>query len=204
MYSNHKLRTFNRTGVSHFKKQKYAVMKKIILLPFLALILTACNHPNSFIVKISRSGTDPKNVHESANDFSLAVGRYLKGNYPSRVTDVVVTISANIEPLTDGSNYTIKWSAKIEPCDSVDADYFFDRRGTLLSGPTEVEAIKAVQKEIEVSGKVESMINNFDETYGNHRMTEDYVSVSTVCLNHQSGKNVWWCLKEYFCTAKKE
>lgn len=171
-------------------------MKKIrvtVALGALVIFLMKCTQP--YTVSISSKSSDPEIVHESANDFQTAVGNYLKANYPSKVKNVSAALTIDTLGI-----YSINWAAEIEPADSMTADYYFDRKGTLMSGQTRTKAIEEADMEIQISSKVQIMMDQFDQVYGNHRIPKSFIVQS---LASTPEKNEWWCLKEYFCAARK-
>lgn len=151
----------------------------------------------------SEIGIKPEKVHESGNEFAKTVGALLKAHYPAKVVEVRATFSIVNGPPINIGPYRIDWYARIEKTDSANADYYFDRRGTLLSGPSEASACNAVETELQMSKKVQSMMDDFDKAFGGHRMPKEFVTRSTACQSFEIGSDMWWCLEEYFCTSPK-
>lgn len=136
---------------------------------------------------------DPGKAHDSANAFAQQVGDALKASYPSKVLDPNV----NLQVFVRGGQkfYRIVWSCRIVKALLIDADYYFDRRGTLLSGPTPTEAKRKVEAEIERSGKVSIMRRSFRTA----RIPESFIRDSF----SGSAAEGYWYIKEFFLTAPK-
>lgn len=136
---------------------------------------------------------DPGKAHDSANSFAQQVGDALKSSYPSRVLDP----SVNLRVFVRGGQrfYRIVWSCRIVKASIADADYYFDRRGTLLAETTLTEAKRKVEAEIERSGKVSIMRRGFR----NAKIPESFVRDSF----SGSSTEGYWYLKEFFLTAPK-
>ncbi len=137
---------------------------------------------------------DPGKAHDSANAFADEVGKTLKSLYPSKVVDPSVELRVF---LRDGKNmYRIIWSCRIVKASVSDADYYFDRRGTLLPGSTLSEAKRNVEAEIERSQKVSSMRKNFPQG----KIPEPFIQETF----SGTAKEGYWYLKEFFLVAPKQ
>lgn len=137
--------------------------------------------------------SDPGKAHDSANAFAQQVGDLLKSSYPSKVLDPNLSLQVFMR---DGQKfYRIVWSCRVVRASLVDADYYFDRRGTLLSGSTPLEAKRKVETEIERSGKVSIMRRSFRSA----RIPESFIRDSF----SGSITEGYWYIKEFFLTAPK-
>ena len=138
---------------------------------------------------------DPGKAHNSANAFAQQVGDVLKSAYPSKVLDP--TVSLRVLVFTRGGQkfYRLTWSCRIVKASVADADYYFDRRGTLLPGPTLTEAKRKVETEIERSGKVSTMRKAFTSA----KIPENFIRDS---FSGSSAEGYWY-IKEFFLVAPK-
>jgi hypothetical protein len=136
---------------------------------------------------------DGAEAHKSGNEFANRVGNILKQQYPSRIENPSVRIEVSDQ------KFKFIWNCNFVKCEERDADYYFDRRGTLLSGANAQIAHNNVEAELRQSGKVQQMMDSFDLKYGGHKMPNSFVSES---ISQPAGGKVW-CVREFFCTAKK-
>lgn len=136
-------------------------------------------------------------AHKSGNEFAKRVGDILKLQYPSRVENPVVIIEVTEELGVVKFKFT--WRCNFVKSKKEEADYYFDRRGTLSFGETPQIAHNNVEAELKQSGKVQQMMDAFDLQYGNHKMPNSFVSESI----SQPVEGRVWCVREFFCTAKK-
>lgn len=134
-------------------------------------------------------------AHNSANRFATEVGNILKSAYPSRR---VLNPSVRLEILTSNNQklYRLIWKCNIVKSSTGDADYYFDRRGTLLPGKTLEEAKDKVEAELQKSGKVEEMRKRFG---GRGKIYESFIRDSSA----GSEKDGYWYIKEFFLVAQK-
>ncbi len=136
---------------------------------------------------------DPGKAHDSANTFAQQVGDALKSAYPSKVLDPTVSIRVFIR---GGQKfYRLTWNCRIVKASVADADYYFDRRGTLLPGSTLTEAKRKVETEIERSGKVSAMRKSFRSA----KIPENFIRDS---FSGSSAEGYWY-IKEFFLVAPK-
>lgn len=156
--------------------------------------LDACG-PESFQERAEYvfESSDGAEAHKSGNEFANRVGNILKSQYPSKIENPAVKIE-----VTD-HKFQFIWHCNFVRCAEEDADYYFDRRGTLLSGENAQIAHDNVEAELKQSGKVQHMIELFNLKYGGHRMPDSFVSESI----SEPIKGKVWCVREFFCTAKK-
>lgn len=143
----------------------------------------------------SRDGAE---AHKSGNEFAKRVGETLKQQYPSKVENPSVSIEVVEE--AGVAKFKFTWRCNFAKSKKEEADYYFDRRGTLLSGETPEIAHNNVEAELKQSGKVQQMMDAFDLQYGNHRMPNSFVSESV----SQPVKGKVWCVREFFCTARNK
>ncbi|MEK7148058.1 MAG: hypothetical protein AAB758_02060 [Patescibacteria group bacterium] len=136
---------------------------------------------------------DPGKAHDSANTFAQQVGNVLKSTYPSRV--LAPNVSLRVFMRGEQKFYRIVWSCRIVKASLADANYYFDRRGTLLSGPTLAEAKRKVETEIERSGKVSIMRKGFRSA----RIPESFIRDSFSGASTEG----YWYIKEFFLVAPK-
>ncbi len=142
---------------------------------------------------------NPILAHNSANEFEQHVQNAFQNNYPSRLADVHLNfkiVNVNGRPL-----YELRWSYTLQRCKPQEADFHFSRRGTLLWADSKEAAIKAVQQQLQSSGKIQQMIDGFRHKYGSYRMPKAFVSKPDPVKDPISGK--WWYIEEYFITAPK-
>ena len=131
-------------------------------------------------------------THDTANAFAQKVGDQLKALYPSRVLDPRV----DLKVYKHGGQqlFRITWSCRIVRSSVQDADWLFDRRGSLKSGATIALARAAVDKDILDTDKVNDL-----RRMPNGRVPENFVRES------RSGSSAegFWFIREYFGTAPK-
>lgn len=177
-------------------------MKRILTFVAILPFFYACS--NIITVKTEQRSSDPAIAHESVRDFTLAVNRLLKNNYPSRIKKITTTLSVKNIPIHgNGENiYSVEWYAEIEPTDDPSkADYYFNGTGGLFAGKTADEAEQGVELENRLSMKTQLIMDEYDEKYKNHRMP--ITTTTTDSLIYPDGKKEWWCSKHSFCTANK-
>lgn len=137
--------------------------------------------------------SDAAEAHLSANAFAKEVGDRLKASYPSRLVDPSVQLHVSMR---DGKRqFRLTWSCRIVPSSEQDADWVFDRRGTLMPGTTPEEAARRVEDELARSGKVVLLRRSFP----NGRMPGSFVSSSS----SGSASEGYWHIREFFLTAPK-
>ena len=139
------------------------------------------------------ASTDAAKAHESANAFAREVGDILKSNYPSRVLDPNVNLAVFTK--NNQKVFRFVWSCRIVKASVNDADYYFDRRGTLLSGATLAQAKRNVETELAASAKVKAMRNGFKNT----RIPDSFIRDSFL----GSSSEGYWYVKEFFMVAPK-
>jgi hypothetical protein len=100
--------------------------------------------------------TSPVSAHRSGNVFAERVGNLLKTRYPSRVQSPNV----KMEVVHRGKQklYRLTWSCLVVDASERNADYYFDRRGSLQSGKTLAEARIKVEREMQASRKRQSAL----------------------------------------------
>jgi hypothetical protein len=145
------------------------------------------------VYKLAFTSADASRAHMSANVFVREVGNALKASYPSKVLDPNV----NLTVLTKNGRklFYLVWSCRIVRASINEADYYFDRRGTLLGGATPKIAKLGVEAEIATSRKVQAMRKSFR----NSRIPESFIR------NSSSGSRAegYWHIKEYFLVAPR-
>ncbi len=139
------------------------------------------------------SSNDPGKAHESANTFADEVGKLLKREYPSRILNP--RLKLEVSGAGTKKNYRIRWNCKILKTTPENADYYFDRRGTLLSGKTLNEAKQKVEAELARSQKVEIMRKGFKHPNIPPSFIQDSFSGSE--------NEGYWYIKEIFMVASK-
>lgn len=165
-------------------------MKKIFFL--LLLVHSYASKSQIKHVSYSFSSSSGKEAHLSANTFVKMVHDSLIHYFPSRVNDISVLISNR------KGVFTFSWNCYLYSCKNNEADYHFDRRGTLLSGKTLDEARKNVESELAKSRKIINMINGFKNKYGSYAMPKKF-DIETFT---KEGPRYWY-LREFFCVASK-
>lgn len=132
-------------------------------------------------------------AHDSANTFAYEVGNVLKATYPSKVLDPKVDLHVFMK---DGQVvYRLTWSCRMVSASVTDADYYFDRRGTLLLGPTLDQAKRKVNSELKESNKVQVMRRAFKRSKIPAGFIKDSFSGSSA--------EGYWYIKEFFLVAPK-
>lgn len=135
---------------------------------------------------------DPEVAHNSANLFAQGVGDVLKSSYPSRVLEPSVNLSVS---MTDGKKtYHLVWSCRVVKASIQDADYYFDRRGTMMSGLTPEIARRNVDLELEKSNKV----NIARRAIRGARIFPGFIKDSLSGSGSQ-----YWYIREFFLVAPK-
>jgi hypothetical protein len=129
-------------------------------------------------------------AHNSANVFAREIGNALKSGYPSKVLDPKVHLQVFIR---GGQKlYSLTWTAKIVKASVAEANWVFDRRGTLLSGQTLAEAKSRVEAQLEKSKKV-SELRHFKSA----NIPKSFIQDSFA----RSGEQEYWYIKEFFMVA---
>lgn len=149
------------------------------------------------MVEMVDDGTDPALVHRSANIFAEQVGKMLKAKFiagqPSRVLDPDVEL--RVYTVDDTTRYRLTWSCRIVATTEDKADWYFDRRGTLLWGKTRDAAITNVARENAVSNKGAGLRAIFPAGV----MPLTFVVTST----SGSSTEGYWAITEYFLAAPR-
>lgn len=145
--------------------------------------------PKSSFVSITRFHPDPGTAHLVANEFAEAVGRKLKTSYPSRVVNPKAEMRYIVAAGHPG--FYLVYSCEIQPTTERLAEYYFDRRGTLLTD--EDSAIS------ETVRKTSEAMEQFKRLYGNAQP----VGSSTATAQGRGRFNQTWYLQESFFTARK-
>jgi hypothetical protein len=168
----------------------------------LSVFLTFASLGSAQIPTLKRDGdlytltfvsSNPSLAHLSANIFAREVGNVLKTSYPSRVIDPSVNL--HVFARTGKKFYQLTWMCRILRADTASADYYFDRRGSLLYGRTLVETEEKVEKELAQSKKVQVLHSSFPRG----RIPEDFIRDS-FSGSRQDG---YWYIKEFFLVAPK-
>jgi len=144
----------------------------------------------TLILEMPRAGI----AHDaSANTFQDLVGKRLKALYPSKVLDPRIDLVVYKD--NDQFIWRFTWTCRIVKATPQDADWYFDRRGTLLLGPTPDVARNRVDAEISASQKVTEMRQH----YHLPNVPQSFIRDSF------SGSNAegWWYVKEYFLVAPR-
>lgn len=170
----------------------------LLSLFFFSQAYTAWNTPYSVtwrgdMLELDFESSDATKAHNSANDFARLVGDELKQQFPSRILDPDVEL--RVFEVGGEMRFQMIWTARIVPTSIEDADYFFDRRGSLLLGATKETACSQVDEEIADSRKVETLRRSFPHG----KMPLGFVQKSV----SGSFANGYWCIKEYFLVAPK-
>lgn len=145
------------------------------------------------LLELTFTSPNGAEAHKSANRFASLVGDELKARYPSRVLDPDVELRVfheNGEML-----FRMVWSCRIVPAPEDVADYYFDRRGTLLSGPTILQARQNVQEQIGTSDKIAELRRAFPDGRIPLSFIRDTFSGST--------EETYWYMTEYFLVAPR-
>ena len=136
---------------------------------------------------------DAGKAHASANVFARDIGDILKVSYPSKVLDPSIRLT--VFTRNNQKLFRLVWSCRVVRTSANDADYYFDRRGTLLWGVTPAEAKRKVGTEIETSRKVWAMHQNFRGAKIPKSFIQDSISGSR--------SEGYWYLKEFFMVAPR-
>jgi hypothetical protein len=144
--------------------------------------------------ELSYVSLDPGWAHDSAEAFTHEIGNVLKNNYPSKVLDPDVHL--RVYKKNNRKLFRFVWSCRIVTATEQDADYYFDRRGTLLWGASASKARRKVNDEIRSSGKIQAMRENFGKGAS---IPGDFVRDSS-SGSHSEG---YWYVKEFFLVAPK-
>ena len=132
---------------------------------------------------------DPNRAHSSANEFAGEVGRLLKVHYPSKVLEPRVKIEQAVK---NGKQvFRFVWTCRIVKTSAKEADYFFDRRGTLWHGRTLEEAKEFVDRENDKKSRLVFRDGNWNKPA--HASHSSFTA---------SGE--WWYVQEIFLTAPKQ
>lgn len=145
------------------------------------------------LFEMSFSSSNPTEAHNSANRFASLIGDELKQRFPSKILDPDVELRIYMQ---NGQKlYRLTWYCRIVPASIGDADYYFDRRGSMLAGATINEARQKVQDEIMTSKKVLSMRKSFPKGEIPFSFVRESFSGSST--------EQYWLIREYFLTAPK-
>lgn len=136
-----------------------------------------------------------KEAHDSANDFSRLVGDRLKAQYPRQILDPRVDLTIYI--LNGVKTFRVVWSVRLVKTQIYNADWQFDRRGSLRPGKTLDEAAAKVEDDIRKTGKVDEMRAKYPGKKTN--IPPSFVRSS---YSGSSLEGYWW-IKEYFMTVPK-
>lgn len=139
------------------------------------------------------TSANPDEAHNSANVFSREVGNALKATYPSKI--LLPNVKLEVININGQRSYRFTWTCKIVKSSETEANYYFDRRGTMLSGKTLSEAKTKVEAELEKSGKVQTMRKGFK----NANMPASFIKDSF----SGSDREGYWYVKEFFMVAPK-
>ncbi|MEI7741262.1 MAG: hypothetical protein WCJ29_02040 [bacterium] len=149
------------------------------------------------IIVLSAESGDPQKVHGSANDFARLVGERLKSEFPRKV------VNPNVELRIwkrDGKYvYLLLWSARLIPVRPEQADCYFDRRGTMVSGISLEAADKALKAIEEKEKKLETARADFQTKFGNSSSPTSFTRISYVGSGMEK---MAWVIQESFLTAK--
>ncbi len=181
-------------------QKKEGIHMKVIVLFFSFAFLTGLSSANAQTLQkdgghyeLTFVSPNPGKAHDSVNAFAEQVGDVLKSTYPSKVLDPTVSLRVFIR---NGQKfYRLTWSCRIVKASVSDADYYFDRRGTLLSGSTLTEAKRKVETEIERSDKVSIMRKSLKSA----KIPENFIRDS---FSGSSAEGYWY-IKEFFLVAPK-
>ena len=136
---------------------------------------------------------DPARAHLSANMFQEAVQVQLRKKYPSRVVEPRIFL--RVFELKGKPAFSLTWKCQIIPATPETAEYYFNRRGTMLRGRTRDEAERNVNVEVEHSGKVAEMRGLYKRSNIPATFVQDSLTGSDT--------DGWWYIKEYFLVAPK-
>jgi hypothetical protein len=136
---------------------------------------------------------DAGKAHTSADVFATQVGTTLKIEYPSRILNPAVDLAVFIR--NNAKIFRFTWSCRIVKTSPENADYYFDRRGTLLFGKTLTEVKRNVEIDVERSGKIWAMRKNFRGA----KIPESFIRDSFA----GSSLEGYWYVKEFFLVAPK-
>lgn len=149
---------------------------------------------NGDLYELSFTSHNPTEVHGSANAFAQQIGDVLKYSYPSKVIDPSVRLQ--IFEKDSQKYYRLIWSCRIVKVSTVaEADYYFDRRGTLLPGTTLAEARSRVEAELQSSDKVSKM----RAAFRGGKIPVSFIRDSFA----GSAASKYWYIKEFFLVAPK-
>jgi hypothetical protein len=154
-------------------------------------------HQDGDLYTLTRVSTDAAQGHLSGNDFEAEIGKTLKAQYPSRILEPRVELRTFHKGAQIYFGY--RWVCRIVATTPDKADFYFTRRGTVMSGKTVEEAKAAVEREIQSSQKVQKVIDSFNKQYGNHNMPLSFVRSSWA----GSSEEGFWYIQEFFITARK-
>ncbi len=139
-----------------------------------------------------------KEAHDySANKFEKEVGDALKDAYPSKILDPNVILQ--ILRINGQKLYRLYWSCRIVKAKPSEADYYFDRRGTMLPGPTLPAAKAVVEAELKSSDKVEAMRKAWEAKGKKGKIYDTFIKDSSA----GSDSTGYWYIKEFFLVAPK-
>jgi hypothetical protein len=136
------------------------------------------------------------NAHMSANTFARLIGDRLKSSYPAKVLDPSVHLRVFRDK--DGARrYRLIWSCRIVPVSKGETpDWYFDRRGAMMSGKTPDEALAKADAEIKHSGKIANM---------RKRLPRGTIPPTFVRTSFSgSSEEGYWAIIEIFIVAPKQ
>ncbi|MBA3733079.1 hypothetical protein H0W91_01750 [Patescibacteria group bacterium] len=173
-------------------------MKQVTLVLLILLISTVVKAQNQGVkcergqCRMEVTSIDGKTAHDSANTFAVIVGNELKAHYPSKILEP----KFEFEVRKQGSYevFHIIWFCRIVSASSSDADYYFDRRGTLREARTKAYAQKLVRQENQ---------HKFGNTLGVGIYKWKVVSSGVVGSFASTDGNRWWYLEEIFMVAPR-
>jgi hypothetical protein len=136
-------------------------------------------------------------AHGTVNTFNERVGKVLKDNFPSRVINPKVTLG--VRTYRNKLLYVMEWSCEVIPSSENEAHYYFDGVGTVSSGKSFNEAYNSVKNELTKSNKVELKKQDFQKTFGNFLMPDNFAVSSTL----KKDDDTYIYIAEYFIAAAK-
>jgi hypothetical protein len=186
------------------KKKIFMKELKLVLFCFLLVFLVfelSSNKDRDTLVgetteTFTYVSTNPQRVHESVNEFVDLVSEKLKNESGTLWGIKISKITGTFE--IKNNMYEINLKATFTKCNAAESFYFFDHRGTMLSGTNQEKAFENVEKQLSGTNKVQDMIDGFEKTYDNHVMTDEMVLTM-----YAKNNNTHWCIKEFFCAARR-
>jgi len=144
------------------------------------------------LVITSKSAWD---AHMSVNTFANEVGKTLKSSFPAKIIDPDVHVRVFRDD-TGKTRYRVSCSCRIVPSRHGETpDWYFDRRGALMSGKTPEKALSNADAEIARSGKIEDMRKRLPRGV----IPDTFIKTSF----SGSSDEGYWAIKEYFIVAPK-